>query len=203
MYTIVMQNDKSLRITQKTTLYQREKLVDKIQFLIPPEYEELDLSEFSAVLKYKDQGSVAHMEILTKDPELYNGYTKYILPVDTNLTQFAGDINIRITLSKTDLENKKQYVLHTGETVITILPLSDYYAFVTDESLEPIDQRIGELDAKIEALNKISEIYDSSKADNIVKHDDKIQLSSNGVLIGDAIDIPDAIAGDEVEVIEF
>ena len=33
MYSIVMQNDKSLRVTQKTTLYQREKLVDKIQFL--------------------------------------------------------------------------------------------------------------------------------------------------------------------------
>lgn len=203
MYTIVMQNDKSLRITQKTTLYQREKLVDKIQFLIPPEYEELDLSDFSAVLKYKDQGSVAHMEILTKDPESYNGYAKYTLPVDTNLTQFAGDINIRITLTKIDLENKKQYVLHTGEAVISILPLSDYYAFVTDESLEPIDQLIGNLDAKIEALNKISEIYDSSKADNIVKHDDKIQLSSNGVPIGDAITIPDAIAGDEIEVIEF
>lgn len=203
MYTIVMRNDKSLRITQKTTLYQREKLVDKMQFLIPLKYEELDLSDFKAILKYKDQANVAHMEILTKDTESYNGYSRYILPVDTNLTKFAGDINIRVTLTKTDLENKKQYVLHTGEAAIPILPLSDYYAFVTDESLESIDQIIGNLDAKIEALNKISEIYDSSKADNIVKHDGKVQLSSNGVLIGDAINIPDGITSDEIEVVEF
>ena len=60
MYTIVMRDDKSLRVTQKTTLYQREKLVDKIEILIPQQYEEMDLSEFTAILKYLDQGNVAH-----------------------------------------------------------------------------------------------------------------------------------------------
>ena len=206
MYSIVMQNNKSLRVTQKTMLYQREKLVDKIQFLIPPKYEELDLSDFSAILKYKDQGGVAHMEILEKDIETYNGYSKYTLPVDTNLTQFAGDIRIRITLSKTDLENKKQYVLHTGETVISISPLEDYYAFVTDESLEYIDQIVGNLDAKIEALSKISETYDKEKADNITYDNNKIQLTSNGQKIGDYITIEDGgggIIGNEFDIIEF
>lgn len=202
MYTIVMRDDKSLRTTQKTTLYQREKLVDKIQFLIPQQYGEMDLSDFTVVLKYKDQGDIAHIEVLTKDDELYNGYLRYTLSIDTNLTQFAGDINIRITLSKIDLENKKQYVLHSGETVISILPLEDYYAFVTDESLEYIDKIVSDLDAKIEAINKISEIYDSSKADNIVKHEDgKIQLTSNGTPIGNSVSILEE--GDELDVVEF
>lgn len=204
MYTITMRDDKSLRATKKSTIYQRESLVDKVQILIPLKYEELDLTDFTAVLKYKDQKNVAHVEVLKKEESLYTEYSKYVFPVDTNLTQFAGDITIRITLSKTDLQNKKQYVLHTGEIIISILPLEDYYAFVTDESLEHIDQIIGNLDAKIEAVHKIAEIYDISKADNIVKHDDgKIQLTSKGVPIGDTVTIPENVDVGEVEVIEF
>lgn len=209
MYTIVMRDDKSLRVTEKTTLYQREKLVDKMQFLIPLQYDKVDLSDFTVTLKYLDQGNVAHVEILSKPVNVaentveYNGYSRYILPIDTKLTQFSGDINIRITLSKVDLENKTQYVLHTGEATISILPLSDYYAFVTDESLEYIDQLIGNLDAKIEEINRISEIYDEQKADNIVRYDDgKVQLTSNGVPIGDSISLDGGI-NSELEVVEF
>ena len=208
MYTIVMRDDKSLRTTQKTTLYQREKLVDKIEFLFPSTYNELDLSDFTITLKYVDQGNVAHMEILTKDEELYKDYyIRCTLPVDTNLTQFSGDIIIRLTLSKVDLLTKTQYVLHTNETTITILPLSDYYAFVTDETLEYIDQVVASLDTKIEALNKISEVYDSEKADNITYEDNKIQLTANGQKIGDYITIAEGTGEpvdlDELELVEF
>ena len=205
MYTIKMNDDKSLRATQKATIYQREKLVDKMQFFIPNTYENVDLTDFTTVLKYKDQAAVAHMELLTKDEKQeYEGYTTYTLPIDTNLTQFAGDIEIRITLSKTDLENKIQYVLHTGEYVITILPLEDYYTFVTDESLEYIDKIVGDLDAKIEALNKISEIYDETKVDNIVRYEDgKIQLISNGIPIGDSVSVIDSESGEDFKIIEF
>lgn len=205
MYTIVMRDDKSLRITQKATLYQREKLVDKMQILIPNKYNDVDLSDFTVILKYKDQGSVAHMEILTKgEKQEYEEYSSYTLPIDTNLTQFAGDVEIRITLSKTDLENKTQYVLHTGEIIITISPLEDYYTFVTDESLEYIDKIVGNLDAKIEALNKISEIYDGTKADNIIRYEDgKIQLTANGVPIGDTASIIDSESGEDFKIVEF
>ena len=145
------------------------------------------------------------MEILTKDEEQeYEGYTAYTLPIDTNLTQFAGDVEIRITLLKVDLENKIQYVLHTGECVVTILPLEDYYTFVTDESLEYIDKIVGNLDAKIDALNKISEIYDETKVDNIVRYEDgKIQLTSNGIPIGDSVSVIDSENGESLKIVEF
>lgn len=202
MYTIVMRDDKSLRITEKATLYQREKSIDKIQFLIPKTYEGTDISGFTATLKYVEQGNVAHMEILTlTEDEEYPEYSKYILPVDTNMNQFSGDIKLRITLSKIDLDSRTQYVLHTGEVIITILPLEDYYAFVTDESLEKIDQIIGTIDTKIEALKKIAEIYDEEKADNIVRQKDgKIQLTSNGVLIGNSVSINGI---DGLDLVEF
>ena len=43
MYTIVMGQDKSLITTVKETIYRREKLVDKIQFLIPQKYNDINL----------------------------------------------------------------------------------------------------------------------------------------------------------------
>ena len=158
LYTIVMNEYKELITTVKTTLYQREKLIDKIQFLIPELYNDISLTDFTAVLKYVDQANVPHAEILVKDNELYKNKLRFTLPVDTNLTKFSGDISIRLTFSKTDSETNTQYVLHTGEAIISISPLSDYYNFIPDESLEFVDQLVGQLNAKLEATDKMAEI---------------------------------------------
>lgn len=185
-----MNNDKSLTATVVTTLYQREKLADKIQILIPPNYGELDLSEFTATLKYVDQANVPHAEILKKDAELYKEHIRYVLPVDTELTQYAGDITIRLTFTKTDMEARKVFVVHTGELVIKISPLKDYYSFVPDESLEFVDQIVSDLQNKISALDKIADIYDKTKADNIqIKNGKTLQLLSNHTPIGDEVTV--------------
>lgn len=201
-----MNNDKSLTATVVTTLYQREKLADKIQILIPPNYGELDLNEFTATLKYVDQANVPHAEILKKDAELYKEHIRYVLPVDTNLTQYAGDIAIRITLQKNDMEVRKTYVVHTGELVIKISPLKDYYSFVPDESLEFVDQIVSDLQNKISALDKIADIYDKTKADNIqIKNGKTLQLLSNHIPIGDEVTVigEDQDDGGSFDMVEF
>lgn len=202
-----MNEQKELIATVKNILYQKEKLVDKIQFLFPQNYNDLKLSECTAILKYLDQSNIPHAEILKKDNELYKNHLRFVLPIDTNLTQFAGDIEIRITFSKVDMEQQKHYVLHTSPIVLTINPLKDYYAFVPDESLEFVDQLVGNLEAKLEATDIIAESYDKEKADNISYEDNKIQLTSNGNKIGDAITIisggEGGSGGNEFEVVEF
>lgn len=201
-----MNDDKSLTATVVTTLYQREKLADKIQILIPPNYGELDLNEFTATLKYVDQANVPHAEILKKDAELYKEHIRYVLPVDTELTQYAGDITIRLTFTKTDMEEKKVFVVHTGELVIKISPLKDYYSFVPDESLEFVDQIVSDLQNKISALDKIADIYDKTKADNIqIKNGKTLQLLSNHIPIGDEVTVigEDQDDGGSFDMVEF
>lgn len=205
-----MNDDKSLTATVVTTLYQREKLADKIQILIPPNYGELDLSEFTATLKYVDQANVPHAEILKKDAELYKEHIRYVLPVDTELTQYAGDITIRLTFTKTDMEARKVFVVHTGELVIKISPLKDYYSFVPDESLEFVDQIVSDLQNKISALDKIADIYDKTKADNIqIKNGKTLQLLSNHIPIGDEVAVSTEGSGgdtgcdDSFDIVEF
>lgn len=208
IYTIIMDEHKQLVTTVSQTIYQRDNLVDELQFLFPQSYNSFDLSDFTVSMKYIDQANTPHVELLQKQSELYKDKLKYLLPVDTKLTRFAGDIEIRITFTKVDLETKKQYVLNTGSTIITVQPLKDYYAFTPDESLDFVDQLVGSLNAKIDAVNKIAETYDKEKADNLVYKENKLQLTSNGEKIGDAVEIvsggdDNPGTSDNFDVVEF
>lgn len=189
MYTIKMDDDKSLITTVYSKLLQRENLINKIQFLIPAKYENIDLTDFTVVLKYITPGNVAKSLILVKDKDLYKGYLRFVLPVDSDLSMVAGDIKIRLTLTKVDLESNTQYVAHSEETYITILPVSDYFAFIPNESLEAIDQIVGLIDAKLQAANNIAEAYHERKADNIQLENGNLSLSANGHKIGDSISV--------------
>ena len=186
---IIMNKDKSLTITSKTKIYCKENMVDKLKFLFPETYQDLVLSECTATLKYVDAHDIPHAEILHKDEELYKGKLSYTLPIDSNLTEYPGNITLRITFSKTDMEMKIQYVMHTGEAKLTIDRLSDYYNFVPDKSLEFVDQLVSSFQAKIEAAEKVAELYDAGKADNLTYEDDKLQLTANGKPIGDSVTI--------------
>lgn len=204
MYTILMDKHKQLVKTIETKLYQHEKLTEKLQFLFPKFYNAIDLSEFTIILKFIDQQGIPHAEILSPDDDLYKGKIRCTMPIDSGLTKFSGDISIRITFEKIDMENQTQYVLHTGETTITISPLKDYYCFVPDKSLEFVDQLVGNLEAKIEATEKIADIYDKAKADNISYSNNNLQLTANGEKIGDSITLSDETAiAESFNVVEF
>ena len=73
MYTFLLNKDKSLLATERIKIYQREKLVDKVQFILPQSYEEIDLTNknVSIILKYVDQEGNAQSEFSVKHDELY------------------------------------------------------------------------------------------------------------------------------------
>ena len=77
MYTFLLNKDKSLLATERIKIYQREKLVDKVQFILPQSYEDIDLTNknVSIILKYVDQEGNAQSEFLVKDDELYKDFT--------------------------------------------------------------------------------------------------------------------------------
>lgn len=202
MYTIIMNDDKSLTTTVKTKLYQKEKLVDKIQFLFPLLYNDEELSEYIIRLEYTDQRNVIHSEILAIDKENYpykENYFRCILPVDTNLTAYTGEIKIRLSLIRIDANLNTQFVLHTGEETIEIYPVRDLYSFVPDESLEFADRLVGALEAKIQAMELMNETYTKSKADNIKvdKDTSELYLTAEDEQIGDKISLKDL--GDSID----
>ena len=92
-------------------------------------------------------------------------------------------------MSKLDLDTGKQYVLHTGKTTITVSPLEDLYAFVADESLELVDRKILELEAKIQATDKLAADFESNQVDDLMLTGDLLQLSANDEPRGDGVRI--------------
>lgn len=214
---IVMKPTKELVQTKRIRVYQRETLVDKLKFLIPFTYEDLDLTKFTVMLQYIDVSGTVRGEVLTRDSEDYEDadgnktHMIYVLPVDSQLTRQSGDIKLKLNLDYVDNEGQtedpeeeptqKHYVLNTDDTILPILPVADYYSIVPDESLSLINNKIAELNNKIEELNATSEAYLTSKADDIkldVVDDSKaIYLTAEGQKIGEGIilnDLGDALA---------
>lgn len=190
MYIIKMTESKQLIncSSHNMVIYQKESLVDKLLFLIPSVYKDIGLADFNVVLEYVDPVNVVHTELLVKNEELYKNYLAYTVPVNTQLTKYAGRIAANLSISKVDLDEQKHYVLHTGEVVIPIKRRNDYYNFAPDESLEFVDKIIANIDVEMQKMKEIAEIYDRKKADNLLKTENKIQLTANGTPIGDEIE---------------
>lgn len=199
MYPIVMNEDKDLIARHMPTIYQRESLVDELCFVFPETYHDISFVDATAVFKYTDVANVAHAEML-KPESLYENKISFVLPIDTKITKFSGDVIFSITLTKIDLENNKQYVLHTNDKTLKVLPKRNLYDFVPDESLEFVDQIVGDLNAKIQVLEKLADEFDKTKADNLLYKENQLQLTANGEPIGEPVHI---ISGDSLEIIEF
>ena len=204
MYPIVMNEDKDLIARHMPTIYQRESLVDELCFVFPETYHDISFVDATAVLKYTDAANVAHAEML-KPESLYENKISFVLPIDTKITKFSGDVIFSITLTKIDLENNKQYVLHTNDKTLKVLPKRNLYDFVPDESLEFVDQIVGDLNAKIQVLEKLADEFDKTKADDLSYNNNKLQLTANGQPIGSSVDIVGGSSSGEssFEIVEF
>ena len=73
-----------------------------------------------------------------------------------------------------------------------IVPISAWADIIPDSVLTPLDQRLIKQDAQIKALDEFNQFIVKNKADNVVFSDSKLQLTSQGVRIGDAVTIPNA-----------
>lgn len=60
---------------------------------------------------------------------------------------------------------------------------------IPDAALTALDQRIIALDLAQEQLAQLAQLLNTGKADNVVIEGDQLQLTSNGVKIGDAVTV--------------
>lgn len=194
MYTIIVNNDNVLDKTNVERVMCKSKLVNNMHFLVPLMYDQISMDGFTAVLEYRLPVSKAyHTEILVVQPEIYkDDYLEYRLPFDTNLTAEAGEIELQLTFTKAILNDDgttTQYVRKTLPTQITITPIASWADMIPDAALTALDQRIIALDLAQEQLAQLAQLLNTGKADNVVIEGDQLQLTSNGVKIGDAVTV--------------
>ena len=197
MYTILVNDDNTLTTSVRERIMQRSKLVDSLHFLVSPTYKELDMTDFTVTMEYILPVSKEYVsEVLVKSEELYKEMLEYKLPFDTDLTKEAGEIEVKLTFSKVDLDedgNDVQYVRKISATSITIVPIESWCDIIPDKALDAIDQRIIKTDAQIKALLEANEITRLEKADNLVLDNEnkELYLTAEGNQIGDKVKLSD------------
>ena len=197
MYTILVNDDNTLTTSIRERIMQRSKLVDSLHFLVSPTYKGLDMTDFTVTMEYILPVSKEYVsEVLVKSEELYKEMLEYKLPFDTDLTKEAGEIEVKLTFSKVDLDedgNDVQYVRKISATSITIVPIESWCDIIPDKALDAIDQRIIKTDAQIKALLDANEITRLEKADNLVldSENKELYLTAEGEQIGDKVKLSD------------
>lgn len=147
IYTILMTDDKELIISNRSSIHQNENLVDALHFLVPQTYGEHMLSEFKVYLQYVTPANIVVTENLTLSNNLYKGMLEYKLPINTQITSAAGEIQkLHLTFKKSVQvfnENGEgtltERTLTTNEISVEILPSTDYRDFIIQPLPSPND----------------------------------------------------------------
>lgn len=195
MYTILVTQDNELVTSVRERIMQRSKMVDSLHFLVDPMYKDLDMSTFTVRMEIRHTTiREPRTELLILSPEPYRGKLEYKLSLDTYLTKDAGDVEVQLSFTKKDLDengNEVQYVRRTSPTIITIVPLSAWSNFVTDETLNALDSAFLQLESHLKYLEGISSAYSVEKADDIYldKNENRVYARANGQNIGNGISI--------------
>lgn len=206
-YIIIVCDDGSLYGSQKRTIMQREKLFNELWFLAPPCYNGYDMSKCIVTMRYLRPISKEFVsETLVLSDERYEEYLKYVLPVDTCLTEEYGDLELNLTFIMLDVDNGNivQRVRKTDNHNLHITQLPNWDSVVPDKALSALDQRIIAQTAQIRALTDLANAFNDNQVDGLV-YDDKsetLQLSARGAGIGNKVSVRDML-DDGIPVVSF
>ena len=209
-YIFLLENDNEIIATHREVLMQRSKLVDEIWFLVNPKYKtcENDMSVFSVMLEYILPASKSYHSLeLVQDKEGYKEYLKYKVPLDSNLSSEAGDIELQLSFVYVGLDadgNGVQKVRKTRPAKLHITPIAAWGDIIPDSALSAIDQRIIKTQAQIKELGYLTEVINENQVNNLVYDDesDTLQLMAGNKGVGDKVSVKDML-DDGAPVVDF
>ena len=205
---LITQTNELIDTTPKERIMQKSKLVDELHFIVDAMYKGTDMSTFTMVMEYKLPVSNEYKtQILEQSPELYEGMLEYKIPIDTDITKYPGNVEIQITMSKLESDDRGkvlQRVRKVQPTVLKIYPIAAWSDMIPDADLTALDQRILKQDAQIKELNELADKLNMTKADNLSYSENMLQLTSNGEKIGSAVSITSSGSSTgDFEIVEF
>lgn len=208
MYTILLNNDHELITTKRERIMQRSSMVNKLHFLIPPTYEDLDMTNTTVCMEYLTPGREYNPEVLVRSEELYKDHLEYKLPLTTKLTREAGDLEIQLTFTAVDMDadgKVVQIVRKTSPTIIKIIPIAAWSDVIPDATLTALDQRMIKLDMMQQQLFDINMALADSVPDDLIEKDGKVYLSQNGRAMPNTsgVEIDDCDCEEGIPAIDF
>jgi hypothetical protein len=139
---------------------QKENLADKLLFYLPLTYEDITFSDPDVTLYYRDTGNNVHSELLMSSESDKEGYIKYTLPLTSELTENAGELELWLSIVNTSSDSGVTglitSIIHSQSVFITINEWNDY----------TLGASVSELEAKIDSLtDKVNELIEKIDPD--------------------------------------
>lgn len=208
-YVILVNEDNTLYGSCKKRIMQRSKLVDDLIFVVPHNYNGIDMTSASVMLEYILPVSRKYKTILLSlSEELYKDcFLQYKLPFDVDLTAEAGSVELQLTFAYTELNENGigiQRVRKTSTTTIEVTPISAWSDIVPDEALLSLDQRLIKMDATMRAMNDYLDVIDYNKVDNLVYNEteDVLHLMAGDKVVGDKVSVKNMLE-DGIPVVDL
>lgn len=209
-FTFLLEDDNCLVATRREVIMQRSRLVDEVHFLVKPEYKtvENNMALFTVMMEYiLPVSREYHTLELIQDPEGYEEYLKYVVPLGTDFSSEAGDIELQLTFVYVGLDPDGKDVQKVRKTKIGklhITPVAAWSDIIPDAALSALDQRIIKTQAQINELGYYASVISENQVDNIAFDDtnETIQLMAGNKGVGDKINVRE-ILDEGIPVVDF
>jgi hypothetical protein len=133
--TIVLNDDKSLRLTNLAKMYERESC-ENILLLLPQKYNNEDISEYTVNLHWKNEDNIGNIITATKMDELRSSYYQFIVDLKgTAFTHTVCDITVWI-----EIINHGGFHLKSGTVIIPVLPHETIDTIIDETKLTMLEQ---------------------------------------------------------------
>lgn len=150
---ILFKPNKSLAVTSKSVILQREDLADKLLFYFPVTYDDIIFTDVSVRLYYKDPGNNVHSEELVSVDSDKEGYIKYLLPITNKLTENAGEVELWLEIvnvsSDSGISGTTVNTIHSTSTTIAI---EKWDSYMESTAISKLEEKVDALALKVEAL---------------------------------------------------
>lgn len=188
MYTILLNDDKSLVATAPQVIYQNENAADSLRFLLPETLDDVPIKDSTIFVSYIRSDNRADVDRLSPLPELYNGYLDYHLKVASRITKVPGKVCLFLQIYHGDPNSPTVMKSGEHELVITAAKNMDHYiADIQVSALYRMQHAIDRLSAGQSDLAAAQESMRADIPDDLIVADRRLHLSKDEEPMGHGV----------------
>lgn len=197
MIYIKLDESMNLVMTVNEPIYRGDNLNQKIVYLIPLQVGEVDMLAATPYLSYIRADGVADIVRLERTEEKYKeAYYQYVFPVSCRLSKYPGEVCTWLQIFSGTPSNPT--IAKSGECLLYVEESKNMDDYICDHQLSAIYALQKQTETTENGVATIRVEMDK-KGDNLVYDSEKkiLQMSSNGKLVGDAVDMSEMVNDDE------
>lgn len=183
MNSFLLKDDYTVMKSIKKPVMEKSTGIDVLYFISPKTIGGYDMTDgFNLVMEYlKPVSKKVKIETLTLVDSDYEGdYLRYCLPLNTEVTEEPGEVEINLTYMGVSLDEdgkSHEHICPFAPTYLTIVPISSWFT-ASDEAMTQLAEIYTANQRQIQALSDLANMLNQNKADDI-----KLDIESGEIYV--------------------